>query len=288
MKRILALASAVLLSVSLLAGCGSTAASTTASSAAASASGSAASGETVTLKVGASPTPHAEILKQVVDDLAKEGVNLQIVEFTDYVQPNTALESGDLDANYFQHVPYLNDFNQKNGTHLVSVAQIHYEPMGIYAGKSSALDSIPDGATIAVPNDVTNEARALLLLQANGIIKLKDGAGLDATKLDIAENPKNVEIVEVEAAQVASKLPDVDLGVINANYALEAGLSPATDALASETADSTAAQTYANVLVVKEGNENNEAIQKLVKALQSEKIRNYINDTYKGAVVPIF
>ena len=160
--------------------------------------------------------------------------------------------------------------------------------MGIYAGKSSALDSIPDGATIAVPNDVTNEARALLLLQANGIIKLKDGAGLDATKLDIAENPKNVEIVEVEAAQVASKLPDVDLGVINANYALEAGLSPATDALASETADSTAAQTYANVLVVKEGNENNEAIQKLVKALQSEKIRNYINDTYKGAVVPIF
>jgi D-methionine transport system substrate-binding protein len=283
MKKLIALAISLTLVSSLLAGCGS--AST---APAASAAASATSSETVTLKVGASPTPHAEILKQCVAPLAEQGVDLQIVEFTDYVQPNTATEDGSLDANYFQHLPYLDDFNQKQGTHLVSVAQEHYEPMGIYAGKSADLNAIPDGATIAVPNDTTNEARALLLLQDNGIITLKDGAGLAATKLDIAENPHNVEIVEVEAAQIPGKLVDVDFGVINANYALQGGLKPATDALVIEAADSDAAQTYANILVVKEGNENNEAVQKLIDVLHSDALRDYINSSYDGAVVPIF
>lgn len=280
MKKFLALALSLTFIVTLLAGCGSSQTTTPAASA--------STGETVTLKVGASPTPHAEILYQCVEPLKAEGIDLQVVEFTDYVQPNTALEAGDLDANYFQHQPYLDEFNSENNTHLVSVAQEHYEPMGIYAGKSKDLNAIADGATIAVPNDVTNEARALLLLQANGIITLKDGAGLNATKLDIAENPHNVEIVEVEAAQIPGKLPDVDFGVINANYALQGGLKPATDALAIEAADSDAAQTYANVLVVKEGNENNEAIQKLIEVMHSDAIRDYINNTYEGAVVPIF
>jgi D-methionine transport system substrate-binding protein len=283
MKKLIALALTLAFATAILAGCGSTS-----SSSSAAASGSSASGGTVTLKVGASPTPHAEILNQCVEPLKKEGVDLQVVEFTDYVQPNTALEDGSLDANYFQHQPYLDEFNKSNGTHLVSVAQEHYEPMGIYAGKCSSLDSIPDGATIAVPNDVTNEARALLLLQANQIIKLTDGAGLDATKLDIAENPKNVEIVEVEAAQITSKLADVDLAVINANYALQGGLKPSKDALAIEASDSDAAKTYANVLVVKKGNENNEAIKKLIDVMHSDAIRDYINNTYSGAVVPVF
>jgi D-methionine transport system substrate-binding protein len=287
MKKFLALALALTFTVGALAGCGSS--STPAASASGSAAASsAASGELVTLKVGASPTPHAEILKQCVEPLKEQGVDLQIVEFTDYVQPNTATEDGSLDANYFQHEPYLDDFNQKQGTHLVSVAQEHYEPMGIYAGKSADLNAIADGATIAVPNDTTNEARALLLLQDNGVITLKDGAGLAATKLDIAENPHNVEIVEVEAAQLPGKLQDVDFAVINANYALQGGLKPSTDALVIESADSDAAQTYANILVVKEGNENNEAVQKLIDVLHSDALRDYITNTYDGAVVPSF
>ena len=286
MKKRIALVLSLVFVLSLLAGCGSTAAGNASSSAAAGSA--AASSDTVTLKVGACPTPHAEILQQCVEPLKKEGVDLQIVEFTDYVQPNIALEDGDLDANYFQHGPYLDDFNQKNGTHLVSVAQEHFEPMGIYAGKTASLDSIPDGATVAVPNDVTNEARALLLLQANGVFKLKDGAGLDATKLDIADNPHNVQIVEVEAAQIPGKLADVDLGVINANYALQAGLKPSSDALVTEAADSDAAQTYANLIVVKEGNEQNEAVRKLVDVLHSDAVRDYINNTFSGAVVPVF
>jgi len=286
MKKLIALSLSLLFAATLLAGCGSSAPAASAS--AASASSAASSGGTVTLKVGACPTPHAEILKQCIEPLKAEGVDLQIVEFTDYVQPNIALEDGSLDANYFQHGPYLEDFNKKNGTHLVSVAQEHFEPMGIYGGKSDSLSSIPDGAAIAVPNDTTNEARALLLLQANGIITLKDGVGLEATKLDIADNPHNVEIVEVEAAQIPGKLTDVNFGVINANYALQAGLKPSADALVTETADSDAAQTYANILVVKEGNENNPAVAKLIEVLHSDTIRNYINDTFQGAVVPVF
>jgi D-methionine transport system substrate-binding protein len=240
-----------------------------------------------TLKVGASPTPHAEILAQVKDTLAKEGYDLEIQEFSDYVIPNTSLESGDLDANYFQHKPYMDQFNADNGTHLVSVAAIHYEPMGIFAGKSKALADLPDGGSIAVPNDATNEARALMLLEANGVLKLKEGVGLKATKLDVAENPKNIDIVEVEAAQLVNDLPDVDFAVINGNYAIQGGLKVA-DALAIESADSEAAKTYANIIAVKEGHEKDPGIQALVKALQSDAVKKYINDTYAGAVVPIF
>lgn len=244
-------------------------------------------GELTKLVVGASPTPHAEILAQVKEILAEQGYDLEIREFTDYVMPNTALEEGDLDANYFQHKPYLDEFNTGNGTHLASVAAIHYEPMGIFAGKCDSLDAIPEGGSIAVPNDPTNEARALLLLEANGVITLKEGVGLNATKLDIDENPKGLEIQEVEAAQLCNMLPDVDVAVINGNYAIQGGLK-VSDALAAETADSEAAQTFANIVAVKEGNENSEAVQTLIDALQSETVRQYIADTYDGAVVAIF
>ena len=240
-----------------------------------------------TIRVGASITPHAEILNVVKPILAEQGYDLEVVEYTDYVLPNTATESGELDANYFQHQPYLDDFNAQNGTHLVSVAAIHYEPFGIYAGKSDSLENVADGATIAVPNDGTNEARALLLLEAQGLIKLREDAGFTATKLDIEENPKNLDIVEMEAAQLPRVLPDVDFAVINGNYAIQGGLKVA-DALASESVESESAQTYANVLVVKEGNENNPAILALVDALKTEEVRKFIEDTYEGAVVPMF
>lgn len=245
-------------------------------------------GEDKTIKIGASVTPHAEILAVVKEILAEQGYTLEIVEYNDYVIPNTATESGELLANYFQHQPYLTDFNAENGTHLVSVAKIHYEPFGIYAGKTKSIDALPDGATIAVPNDGTNEARALLLLEAQGLIKLKDGAGFTATALDIESNPKKLKIQEIEAAQLARVLPDVDLAVINGNYAIAAGLKVGTDALAVEDKDSEAAQTYGNVVAVKEGNENNKAIKALVKALKSDKVRNFINDKYDGAVIPLF
>lgn len=242
--------------------------------------------ELVTIKVGASITPHAEILNAVKDDLAAQGYNLEVVEFTDYVLPNTALEEGDLDANYFQHGPYLDDFNAQNGTHLVAVAAIHYEPFGIYPGTKTALSDLADGDVIAVPNDTTNEARALLLLQDNGVIKLADGAGLAATVKDIVENPHNVKIQELEAAQVSRVKDEVAFVVLNGNYALQAGFSVAHDAVAYETSASAAAKTYANVLVVKAGNENNEGIQALVKVLKSDEIKQFINDTYDGAVIP--
>ena len=243
--------------------------------------------ELVTIKVGASITPHAEILNAVKDDLAAQGYNLEVVEFTVYVLPNTALEEGDLDANYFQHGPYLDDFNAQNGTHLVAVAAIHYEPFGIYAGKTTSLEELADGATVAIPNDGTNEARALLLLEAQGLIKLNEGVTFTATKLDIAENPKNLDIQEIEAAQLPRSLQDVDLAVINGNYAIQAGLK-VSDALAVEDKDSIAAETYANVLVVKEGNEGSEKTKALAAALTSDATRGYINDTYDGAVVPVF
>lgn len=240
------------------------------------------------ITVGASVTPHAEILAVVKDKLAEEGYDLQIKEYNDYVIPNTATESGEIDANFFQHQPYLTDFNNENGTHLVAVAAIHYEPFGLYPGKTATIDELQDGAQIAIPNDGTNEARALMLLEAQGLIKLKEGAGFTATKLDIAENPKNLDILEVEAAQLPRSLQDVDMAVINGNYAIQAGLSVAKDAVATEDANSEAAQTYANILVVKEGNENDERIQALVKALQSDEVRDFINNTYDGAVVPLF
>ena len=241
----------------------------------------------VTVKVGASITPHAEILEAARADFEAKGYTLDIIEYTDYVQPNLALDSGDLDANYFQHQPYLDEFNVDHNTHIVTVGTVHYEPIGIYAGKTADLARLPDGATIAVPNDGTNEARALLLLEANGLIKLEENVGLSATVLNIAENPHNYVIEELEAAQIALSLPDVDIGVINGNYAIQAGLH-ASDALAIEDKDSIAATTYANILCVKEGNEQNKAIADLLDSLHSEAVRTYINDTYDGAVVPTF
>lgn len=248
---------------------------------------SAAPSELVKVKVGASVTPHAEILNAVKDELKAAGYDLEVVEFTDYVLPNTALEQGDLDANYFQHTPYLENFNEEKGTHLVSVGKIHYEPFGIYAGKTSDLSAIPEGGSIAIPNDGTNEARALLLLEAQGLIKLKEGITFTATVLDIAENLKNLSIKEIEAAQLARSLQDVDAAVINGNYAIQAGLK-VKDALAIEDKDSIAADTYANVLVVKEGHENDEATKALLAALQSDTAKKFMEEKYEGAVIAAF
>jgi D-methionine transport system substrate-binding protein len=241
-----------------------------------------------TIVVGASTTPHAEILEQARPALEAAGYKLKIVEYSDYVQPNVALTSGDLDANYFQHQPYLDQYNAEHKTDLVSAGIIHYEPFGIYPGKTKTVADLKDGAKIAVPNDATNEARALLLLEAQGIIKIKEGAGLNATKNDIAENPKNLNIVEIEAAQIARSLQDVDLGVINGNYAIEAGLNVSKDAIAVETKDSLAADTYGNIIAVRKGDENRDDIKALVKALQSDTVKKFIEDKYEGAVVPKF
>lgn len=239
-----------------------------------------------TITIAASPTPHAEILAEAAKLLAAQGWTLDVTEFEDYIQPNLVVDSGEIDANYFQHVPYLDDFNAENGTSLVAVSGIHYEPFGIYPGTKATLSEIADGDVIAVPNDTTNEARALLLLQDNGIITLADGAGLAATVKDIVDNPYNIKIQELEAAQVSRVTDEVAFVVLNGNYALAAGFSVAHDAVAYETSDSAAAQTYVNVLVVKEGNENDEGIQALVDVLNSEEIKQYIIDTYDGAVVP--
>ena len=239
-----------------------------------------------TITVAASTTPHAEILAEAAKILEKEGWSLDVTEFEDYVQPNLVVESGEIDANYFQHTPYLDNFNEEKGTHLVSIAGVHYEPFGIYPGTKATLDDIAKGDTIAVPNDTTNEARALLLLQDNGIIKLKDGAGLTATVLDIEENPYDIKIQELEAAQVSRVKDEVAYVVLNGNYALEAGFSVGRDSIAYEKSDSDAAKTYVNILVVKEGNENNEGLQALAKVLKSDEIKTFINNTYDGAVVP--
>ncbi len=239
-----------------------------------------------TITVAASPTPHAEILAEAAKVLAKEGWELKVTEFEDYVQPNLVVDSGEIDANYFQHKPYLDNFNEENGTKLVDVAGIHYEPFGIYPGTKKSLDEVADGDTIAVPNDTTNEARALLLLQDNGLITLKEGAGLTATTLDIAENPHNLKIEELEAAQVSRVKDEVAYVVLNGNYALEAGFSVKNDSIAYEKSDSEAAKTYVNIIAVKEGNEDNEGIKALVAALKSDDVKNFINSTYDGAVVP--
>ena len=241
------------------------------------------------ITVGATPTPHAEILNAAKDALEAEGYTLKVVEFTDYVQPNTALVDGDLDANYFQHTPYLNNFNKENGTDLVAAFDMHYEPFGIYAGKTASIEELADGASVAIPNDGSNETRALLLLQDAGLIKLKDGIDptSDATKLDITENPKNLDIQEIAAEQLPRSLADVDLAVINGNYALQAGLKVA-DALAIEDASGDAAQTYANIIAVRAGDETSEKTLALVKALQSDAVKTFIADSYNGAVVAIF
>lgn len=240
-----------------------------------------------TIRVGASPTPHADILKNVVGDvLADYGYTLDVVEYQDYVLPNTATDNGELDANYFQHKPYLDNFNDERGTHLANVAAVHYEPFGIYPGRVKSLADLPDGATVSVPNDGTNEARALFLLEQEGLITLREGVGYTATRLDIASNPKNLRIEELEAAQLPLSLPDVDLAVINGNYALAANLS-VSDALAIEDAAGEPAQTYANVLCVREGREDSPKTKALVTALKSDAVKQYIAKTFGGAVVAL-
>ena len=270
MKKITAIILSLVLALGLLAGCGNK------------------TGDDKTIVVAASPTPHAEILEIAKQELEKDGYTLVIKKFNDYVVPNTATEDGEVDANYFQHQPYLTTFNVEQGTHLVAVASIHYEPFGIYAGTKNAIANLADGDKIAIPNDGSHRARALLLLEAQGIIDLKDGVGVEATVLDIESYAVEVEISEMEAAQIANVRDSVALAVINGNYALAAGLNAGTDAIATEDAASVAAQTYANILVVKEGNENSEKIQALVKALTSDAVKEFINSTYEGAVVPIF
>ncbi|MGN0205586.1 MAG: MetQ/NlpA family ABC transporter substrate-binding protein [Coprococcus sp.] len=297
-KRILAGVLAGVLALGVLTACGSNAKETTAPAETAGETAgettaetageteAAATGELVPITVAASATPHAEILEQAKPLLAEQGYDLQVTVFNDYVQPNNVVEAGDFDANYFQHIPYLNSFNEEQGTHLVNAGGIHYEPFGIYPGTKSSLDELADGDVIAVPNDTTNEARALLLLQDNGIITLKDGVGLEATVTDIVDNPKNVKIQELEAAQVSRVTGEVAFVVLNGNYALEAGYSVAKDAVSYEQSDSEAAKTYVNVIAVKEGNENNDAIKALVDVLKSDAIKEYINSTYDGAVIP--
>lgn len=266
-KRILTSVLAGVLAISTLAACG----------------GSDAEG---TITVAASSTPHAEILEQAKPLLAEQGWELEVTIFDDYVLPNEVVESGEFDANYFQHIPYLEDFNATKGTHLVNAGGIHYEPFGIYPGTKTDLSELSEGDVIAVPNDTTNEARALLLLQDNGIITLREGAGLTATVNDIVENPYGVKIEELEAAQVARVIPEVAFVVLNGNYALEAGYSVANDSIAYETSDSEAAKTYVNVIAVKEGNETSAGVQALVEVLKSEAIQQYINENYDGAVIP--
>ena len=240
-----------------------------------------------TVTVGATPAPHAAILEVAEKLMEAEGYTLVIKEFDDYVAPNTSLEDGSLDANYFQHITYMDGFNAERGTHLVNAAGIHYEPLGLYAGKTASVADLPDGAKIAVPNDATNEARALLLLEQEGLIKLKEGVGVSATKSDVEENPHNFEFVEMEARLTPTVLQDVDMAVVNGNYAIDAGLKIA-DALAVESAEGDAAEAYVNVIAVKEGNENDEGIQELIKCLKSDEVKSFIEETYEGAVVPLF
>ena len=306
-KKLVAAFTAAVLGSAVLAGCGSSSSSDTAATTAATAAATEAAADTAstaadtastetaaaadgdtTITVAASQTPHSEILEQAKSILADEGYDLEVTVFEDYVQPNNVVESGDFDANYFQHVNYLNSFNEENGTHLVVATngKIHYEPFGIYGGTKKSLDDVADGDAIAIPNDTTNEARALLLLQQVGLIKLADGVGVTATVNDVTENPHNLQLVEVEAAQVAKQLPSVAFGVINGNYALENGLSVEKDALATESADGDAIQQYVNVNAVKDGNQDLPKIKALTDALHSDTIVNYINDTYQGAVVP--
>lgn len=265
-----------------LAACGSGSGSGTSGKA----DGKAAQDASAPLVVAASPTPHARILDYVRDHLAKSaGLDLQVKEFSDYVLPNTATEQGQVDANFFQHKPYLDDFNKKNGTHLVPVADVELEPLGLYSHKAGSLSALGDGATIEVPNDTTNEARALDLLAANGLITLRDGAGQSATPADITGNPRHLKFKELEAAQLPRSLGDVDAGVINGNYAIEGGLNPVKDALVTEKA---AGNPYANILVVKQGRENDPRVRKLVELLNSPQVEQFIKDTFKGAVVPAF
>lgn len=308
-KKVLSVALAAVMTAGLLTACGSAstgaaaqtegAAESTAQAADQAAESLAASEESTsapaaeteaeskgTVTVAATSVPHAEILEAAKPLMAAKGWELKVTEFTDYVQPNEVVESGDMDANYFQHITYMESYNEEKGTHLVDAGDIHYEPLGVYPRKQSDLLAITDGAEIAVPNDTTNEARALLLLQEQGLITLNDGAGITATVNDIKENPHNIKFVELAAEQIPRSLPDFDFAVINGNYALEAGLNASTDALATETSDSDAVKKYVNIIAVKEGSENNEGVKALVEVLKSDEIKQFINDTYQGSVVP--
>lgn len=268
MKKLISIVSSVVLAAGLLAGCGST-----------------SSGGAKVVTVAATSVPHAEILEAAKPIMEEQGWDLQITVFNDYIQPNEVVEAGEFDCNYFQHTPYLDSFNEERGINLVNVGEIHYEPLGIYGGTENDLSNISEGATIVVPNDTTNEARALLLLQDNGLITLKEDAGMTATVRDIVDNPHNIEFVELEAAQIAMRLKEVSFVVLNGNYALQAGLNAQTDALAYETSDSEAAKTYVNIIVVKEGNEGNEGVKALVDTLKSDAVTKFIEETYKGSVV---
>lgn len=268
-KKIVALGAVLVLAISSLAGCGGS-----------------SSEEDTTIKVAATPNPHAILLEKIKDTLADEGYTLEIVEFEDYVKPNQAVTDGDVDANFFQHQPYLDQYNEENGTDIVSVGGVHYEAMGIYKAQKSAIDELSSGDKIGVPNDVTNEARALQLLEANGVITLKEGKGLTATKADIVENPYGIEIVELDAAIIPNTLPDLALAVINANYALEADITD--DTIAVEAADSDAATTYANIVACAKGNEDSEKIQALIKALQSDEVKDFLESEYKGVIKATF
>ena len=279
MKKLFAVLATVALAVFALAGCGSSDKAASSDTAASS-----SSGETTVLKVGATAVPHAEILEQVKPILAKEGIDLQIVEFNDYVQPNLALNDGELDANYFQHQPYLDEFKAEHDVKLVSAGGIHIEPMGVYSKKVKSLDDLADGASIAIPNDPTNGGRALILLAKAGVITLKDNNDIKATVQDITANPKNVKFQEVEAAQLPRVLDDVDAAVINTNYAMQADLVPSKDALVIE--DSTS--PYVNIVAVREGDQDKPAIKKLIEALKSDAVKKFIEEKYKGAVVPAF
>lgn len=251
-------------------------------------SGTSEESEDKTITVAASPTPHAEILNNAVAPiLEEEGYTLEVKEFTDYVQPNTVTEAGEVDANYFQHRPYLENFNEEQGTHLVEVAGVHFEPMGIFSSSVESLDDVAEGAVVAVPNDATNEARALLLLEQEGLIEVDDEAGINATINDITSNPKNLEFEELEAANLPNILEDVSIAVINGNYALAADFTM-DDALAVEANDSLAADTYTNVIVVKDGNQDSEKIKALAEACNSDEVRDYITDNYQGSVVAVF
>ena len=274
-KKLTLLASTALLTLALLAsGCGSST----------PAGGSESKSNNTTVTVGATPVPHGEILNEIKPLLAKEGVDLKIIEFTDYVKPNLALNDKELDANFFQHSPYLDKFNAERGTKLKAIAKVHIEPMGVYSHKIKDLKDVPNGAKVAIPNDPTNGGRALLILQTAGLIGLKDGGSITSPIGDVEKNDKNLQFVELEAAQIPRSIDDVDIALINTNFALEAGLNPLKDALYLEAKDS----PYANVLVVREGDENRPEIQKLVKALQSEDVKKFIGDKYQGAILPSF
>lgn len=278
MKKVLAILAAMAVAVLALAGCGG-------SDQAADGGDKAASGEVKVLKVGATAVPHAEILEQIKDDLKAENIDLQIVEFSDYVQPNLALNDGELDANYFQHAPYLENFIQEHPElKLVNAAGIHIEPMGIYSHKIKGFNELQDGASVAIPNDPTNGGRALILLARAGLITLNDPNNIAATVQDITDNPKQLKFEELEAAQVPRAIDDVDIAVINSNFAMQVGLNPMTDTLLIEDASS----PYVNIVAVRQGDENRPEIQALIKALQSDKVKNFIQEKYNGAVVATF